>query len=222
MNRFLLIFLSFLSASVIPLHAQSISGTVVEKGDGSPVAGAMVMLKSSGGAVVRYTSADGDGRFIMTYAAQADDSCYIEVRMMGFRTEVLRPPFQEDMTVRMEVEEFRLGEVVVQAEKVEVRGDTISYSVPTLLSNDDRILGDILVKIPGINVDNSGFVRYQGVPINRLYIDGNDLLESRYNIATKNIDPRDISSVQVYERHQPLKSLEGLVESDKAALNITL
>ena len=61
MNRFLLIF--FILASVIPLHAQDISGTVVEKGDDSPVAGAMVMLKSSGGAVVRYTSADGDGRF---------------------------------------------------------------------------------------------------------------------------------------------------------------
>ena len=51
MNRFLLIF--FILASVIPLHAQDISGTVVEKGDDSPVAGAMVMLKSSGGAVVR-------------------------------------------------------------------------------------------------------------------------------------------------------------------------
>lgn len=222
MKRFLTLILPILLMSLIPLHAQSISGTVVEKGNGSPVAGAMVMLKNAGGAVVRYSSADGDGRFTMAYAAQAGDSCYIEVRMMGFRTEVIRPPFKEDMTVRMEVEEFLLGEVVVQAEKVEVRGDTISYSVPTLLSNDDRILGDILVKIPGIDVSSSGFVRYQGVPINRLYIDGNDLLESRYNIATKNIDPRDISSVQVYERHQPVKALEGLVESDKTALNITL
>lgn len=81
--------LSILLMSVIPLHAQSINGTVVEKGNGSPVAGAMVMLKNAGGAVVRYSYADGDGKFTIVYAAQAGDSCYIEVRMMGFRTEVM-------------------------------------------------------------------------------------------------------------------------------------
>lgn len=207
---------------VLSLSAQTISGTVLDKDNGTAVAGVMVMLKKTTGAVVKYAITDGEGQFSITWLENGSDSCFLEVRMMGYRTETLRPPFHADMTVRMTVEQFELNEVVVQAEKVEVRGDTISYSVPTLLSNDDRVLGDILVKIPGIAVDDNGFVRYHGAPINRLYIEGSDLLESRYNIATQNLDPKDISSIQVYERHQPVRALEGLVESDKAALNITL
>lgn len=73
-----------------------------------------------------------------------------------------------------------------------------------------------------MDVDVDGRVRYNGKAIVKMYVEGNDLLGSRYNIATRNFDPRDISAIEIYERHQPVKALEGIVGSDATALNIKL
>lgn len=217
---FLLLLLCLLPA--LPLRAQHIGGTVVDRDDGTPVAGAMVLLKKTAGTVIRYAAADSEGRFTLVLPEAVPDSCLLEIRMMGYGTETVRPPFPEHLKVRLKAEHFELNEGVVRAEKVKVRGDTISFSVPTLISDDDRVLSDILVKLPGVEVDDKGYVRYRGIPITRLYIEGNDLLESRYNIATQNIDPRDVGTIHIYENHQPIKALDGLADSDRAALDITL
>ncbi len=65
-------------------------------------------------------------------------------------------------------------------------------------------------------------MKYQGEAINKLYIDGVDMLGDRYGLATENISPRDVKSVDVMENHQPKKVLRDIEFSDKAALNIRM
>lgn len=48
------------------------------------------------------------------------------------------------------------------------------------------------------------------------------MLDSKYNIAVQNLSLDAVTTLQVFERHQPVKALEGLVRSDEAALNIIL
>ena len=55
-----------------------------------------------------------------------------------------------------------------------------------------------------------------------LYIENMNLLEQRYSIATKNLSPDDISTVQVFENHEPVKMLRDRSDSEQAALNIKL
>ena len=76
--------------------------------------------------------------------------------------------------------------------------------------------------MPGIDILPDGKVLYQGKPINKYYIEGLDLLEGRYNLANKNLPFGQVASVQVFENHQPIRVLDSLVFSDKAALNIQL
>ncbi len=218
--RYIIIF-CLLSVSATGMAAV-VSGRVVDGEDGTFLYGAVVVLKNKSGAVVKYTETDKDGCFSLDVGGEVPADCRLEVRMMGYAVERLMPPFEEGMTVRMTVEKWKLNEVVVEAEKVEVRGDTISYIVPTILAKDDRVLSDVLKKIAGVDVDVDGRVQYNGKPIVKMYVENNDLLGSRYNIATQNLDPRDISAIEVYERHQPVKALEGIVGSDAAALNIKL
>lgn len=202
--------------------AKDVVGIVTAKDDGKPVVGAMVYVKKANGGILKYMSTDEFGKFCIGVGHEVEENCFMEVRMMGFKAVKIERPFPDSLSVVLETELFALEEVIVKAKKVEVRGDTVSYSVPTILTNDDRVLGDVLSKIPGVTVDAKGYVNVQGKPINRLYIDGNDLLESKYNVATQNIDPNDVSTIQVLEKHQPIRALEGLADSDKAALNIIL
>ena len=96
------------------------------------------------------------------------------------------------------------------------------YTVAKYADVTDRSIGDVLRKMPGIEVAKSGEVKYNGKAINKFYIEGLDMLEGRYGIATNNVRAQDIASVEVYENHQPIKALKDLVASNQAALNLKL
>ncbi len=49
-----------------------------------------------------------------------------------------------------------------------------------------------------------------------------DMLDGRYSLATNNIAPQDVASVEVMENHQPIKALRDVLYSDRAALNLRL
>lgn len=76
--------------------------------------------------------------------------------------------------------------------------------------------------MPGMEVGKDGSITYQGKSINKFYIEGMDLMGSKYGVASNNIDAGKVKKVQVMENHQPVKTLKDVVFSDQAALNIVL
>ncbi|MCY4781188.1 hypothetical protein ORI89_16115 [Sphingobacterium sp. UT-1RO-CII-1] len=102
------------------------------------------------------------------------------------------------------------------------RGDTLSYDVNSFAEQKDRSIGDVLSKLPGIDVLSDGRVLYQGRPIEKYYIEGMDLLEGKYNLANNNLPYKTVSSVEILENHQPIRVLDSLITSDRASLNIRL
>ena len=51
--------------------------------------------------------------------------------------------------------------------------------------------------MPGINVDTKGKITYNGKEINKFYIEGQDLLEGKYGIATNGIPQQEVGTVEV-------------------------
>jgi hypothetical protein len=101
-------------------------------------------------------------------------------------------------------------------------GNTLNYDVQSFSNAQDRTIGDVIKKLPGAEVAENGQISVGGKPINRFYIDGDNLLDGRYNIATKSIPTDAVSKIQVLENHQPTKVLKDLTRSDQAAMNIVL
>jgi hypothetical protein len=102
-----------------------------------------------------------------------------EVRFVAARTQ------RVDFAVRENPTEIR--EVIVRAPAVTRRRDTLTYTVAKYADVTDRSIGDVLRKMPGIEVAKSGEVKYNGKAINKFYIEGLDMLEGRYGIATNNV-----------------------------------
>ncbi len=65
---------------------------------------------------------------------------------------------------------------MVKAPERRVKGDTIVYDVAAMTKAGDRNIEDVIKKIPGIQVDDSGGISYDGEPINHFYIEGLDLM----------------------------------------------
>ena len=86
-------------------------------------------------------------------------------------------------------------------------------------TQSDYTLKDALKKLPGIDVEKSGNIKYLGKDISNFYIDGLDLLGGKYNIATTNIPASYVNSVQVLNNHQAVNMNKDIF-SDNVAINI--
>ena len=198
------------------------NGNVVEILTGKSIPGANVIAKNLNGKLIGFSSSDENGKFSIKINEPAD-SLFINATMLGYKpyTAKIRvdgTPF----TILMEEGALQLQEVVVKADRIRENGDTITYNVGSFAQKQDKTIGDVLKRMPGIDVANNGKIQYQGTDINKFYIEGNDLLGGKYGIATNGISHDDIGAVEVMENHQPMQVLRGLSFSDQAAINLKM
>ena len=166
------------------------------------------------------TDANGHYRFTTTCDS---DSLILTASGLEIAPAIIRIPNKPGIyDIVADNKAIELKEVVVKSKKIYSQGDTINYNVASFLSQNDQALADVLKKMPGITVAESGQVSYQGKPIKNFYIEGLDLMKGHYGIATNNIDPNNIATVQVLENHQDIKALKGLRPEEQASINIRL
>lgn len=216
------IILSSLLLLALPMTVSAqVRGRVISASDGEPLPGATILLESATRKHLAYCIAGSDGQF--SFKSTPDGATQISVSLMSYATE--RIPLEGvsfPLTIRLREEAFQLKEVAVQAKSIIADGDTVTYLVSSFSQKSDRNIGDVLKRMPGLQVESSGKVLYQGKEINRFYIEGQDLLGSKYGVATKGVSPDDIGAVEVMENHQPMQVLQGISLSDQAALNLKL
>lgn len=214
---------SLLAVLAVPfaMAQVAVTGSVLEADGNEPVAGASVIVKGADGKIKKFASSKADGGFAMSVPTVA--GCRLEVSMMSFaRKSIPLDSVSFPLTVYLEPGTIQLKEVAVKADRIREQGDTITYNVGTFSREDDRTIGDVLRRMPGIDVAQNGKIQYQGEDINKFYIEGSDLLGGRYGIATNGISHDDVGAVEVMENHQPMQVLSGISFSDKAAINLKL
>lgn len=209
------------------IHAV-VTGRVTDSTTGEPVPDVNVMLQTPDGrALYGFTVTDGDGRYRFEYSLKTDS---VRVMITGFnirkaRKNITLVPESGTATVDFKTvfETLKINEVEIKAEPIKRQGDTLSYLVGSYIDTlTDRAIGDVLRKMPGIDVSEAGQVFYNNRPINKFYIEGLDLMGGRYGVAVNNVRAKDISRVEVLENHQPIKALKDVEFSPDAAINLRL
>ena len=220
MKIFTLAILYFL-VSFVTVAQTNVTGKIIDREGNEPLVGASVIVKGSDGKIKKFASSKSDGGFSMTIPSV--NGCRLEVTMMSFaKQSIPLDSVSFPLTVYMEPGTTLLKEVTVKADRIREQGDTITYNVGSFAQQQDRSIGDVLKRMPGIDVANNGNIQYQGEDINKFYIEGSDLLGGKYGIATNGISHEDVGAVEVMENHQPMQVLSGISFSDKAAINLKL
>jgi hypothetical protein len=164
-----------------------------------------------------------DGSYSIKITQTITDTLILSVSKLGFTTiekKVLAVNQTLDFTIRKG--ETELKEIVVKPPPVRRKGDTLTYKVDEFKSYADRSIGDVIKKLPGVEMDQYGQILYQGKAINRYYIEGMNLLGGRYGLANDNLPHGKVATVEILENHQPIRLLDSLSFSDRAAINIKL
>lgn len=187
------------------------SVTLAKKG--KPVILAFAITNSTGSFNLQY-----NGPFMA-------DSFVVNVSAINYKKQqVPLNKAEEKFNFLMEGLVSELPTVTVQNKKplVRLEGDTLHYDVASFADKSDRVIGDVIKKLPGVEMDENGKITYLGKAITHLYIDGDNLLDGRYNIATRTIPSDMVSKIEVLENHQAIKSLKGVIPSDNPAMNLVL
>jgi len=221
MRYSLLVLLSFLSI-IVSAQKIVIQGSVINS-EGEALTGANIVIrKPHNQDILAYTISQEQGKYLLQIAKQVD-SLEITASFLGYIPEkIIKPAISQNLDFVLSVSNEQLKEVIIKTQPVNIKGDTINYKVSALKRLEDKVLADVIKRIPGIEVKPNGIIYYEGKAINKFYIENMDMLNGRYNLASNNLPVEDIASVQVYENHQPIKLLDSLVYSDRAALNIRL
>ncbi|UEG54599.1 TonB-dependent receptor [Mucilaginibacter daejeonensis] len=207
------------------MTAQTIKGAVTDS-TGKPVAYASAKLLSQANLIVAFSTTDPKGNYSLSVPAGTDQNgLKVEVSSVGYKKDSkvitsLSVPY--DFKLHSSTNQLQAVTVKNTTPRLKVRGDTLAYSVAEFSAPQDRVIGDVIKRLPGVDVDANGKISYNGKAISNLYIGGDNLLDDKYNIATKTIPNGVVDKVEIMENHQPVKMLQDKVVSDDVAINLTI
>lgn len=214
----------FILIIFMPSFAQKVAvdGYVYEQGTENPVNKAIVTICNQKSNILYSGITSKEGKFQLLTKGE-DLSLYtIKVSCMGYKPVSCAIGNQKNFQIELEPKAFALKDVYVKAEKISHHNDTTSYLVSGFSSAKDRTIGEVLRKMPGIEVAKNGSVSYNGKAINEFLVEGVDLFDGQYNIATRNISHDLISKVDIIENYQSAKVMKDSKSEGGTVLNLNL
>ena len=203
-------------------HAQTIIEGVVTDSLGQAVDAYVTVSPKGTGSIIGFADTDAKGYYKLQFKSATDSVIVTAAGMaIGNVARVVANKSQR-VDIRARQKAIELKEVSVKADKIRQHGDTLNYTVGAYQQQGDRVIGDVLKRMPGIEVSESGAIKFNGKAIKKFYVEDMDLLQGRYGLATNNINASDVATVQVLEHHQPIKALQDKSLTDDVAINLKL
>ena len=182
----------------------------------------LVAINKASNALDAYTMTDAKGNFLLKL--KTNTSYKIQVSALGLQT--INDSLTTEQTNLIRDYELRadivLDEVVVKM-PVLIRGDTLIYDADSFKNGSERKLEDIIDKLPGVEINDSGQIEVEGKVVNKLMVNGKDFFDGDTKIATKNIPSSTVDKIQVLKNYGEVGQLRGVGNNqDNVAINIKL
>ena len=175
-----------------------------------------------------YATSDSSGKFSflnILIDSTNDVKVHLTVSLIGyFKLEqwiVLSKKITVLKPFLLKSESIVLSEVIVQTKPIEKKGDTTIFNVGSFKNKFDENLEDVIKKIPGMDVDANGNIKYNNKPIENIMIEG-DVMSNNYKLISKNITPDMVDKVEMIDKYNSNPILKDLTNSQKQTMNLVL
>lgn len=205
--------------------AGQLVGSVVDSASGGAISNVILRLYAeteSKPQLLSYTITKDNGTFELKIPA-TQGRLYCEASLMGYKTQQIPilPPYKA-MTIRLAESNIVFDDLIVQGHAIRSRGDTVFFRADEFATVNTHSLEDLLKKMPGITVSSSGGIMWQGQGISGIQIENLDLMGGRYRAVSQTLHAEAVRTVEVVERHQPIKAKQGVELGEQTMLNIRL
>ena len=172
----LAILLLILSTSLSMKAQTLLTGRVVSEPLHKPLARVSVVAEDKDQKPVAYALTKSDGMFTLK-VAEGKTFNTLTFSLLGYGKRLFTvTQFKNGQTVVMKEEQYQLKEVEIKSQRLRQRSDALSYSVSGFRQKQDRSIADVIAKMPGLEVEGNGTIKYQGKAINHFYIEDMDLM----------------------------------------------
>lgn len=174
-----------------------------------------------------YTYSHENGNYSLTFEKPADSKINISVSSLGYKKKEVKLDLELQTNLLqyfiLEEQTESLNEVVIETnQKIKIDRDTTTIKVASFLNQTEQTVEDILKKLPGIEVQKDGSIKAHGKPIDKLLVEGEDLLDNNYKLLSKNLDAKVVDAVQIIDAFEDNPILKKMNNSEKVALNLKL
>ena len=207
-----------------------VSGKVVEAETGEPAIQANVhMLSLPDSAYVDGAATTFDGTFTLPKAAAGKYA--LKFTYVGFKTKVLPLTLTADKTTRnigtitLETDAVMLEEAVVTAEaaKVQVSEDTLLYNAAAYRTPQGAMLEELVRKLPGAEVDDSGNVKINGKQVSKLLVGGKEFFGGDVATGLQNLPVEMIDRIKTYDQQSDAARMTGIDDGEEeTVLDLTV
>lgn len=211
--------LSILALFAMTAHAQSLSGLVTDEETGQPLEAVMISVLRNG-TMIDYALTDARGRYSLPW--KYNGNLQVSVSLLGYRREIRNISAAGTLHIRLHPEAIALKEVQIRPGRIHGRKDTVRYNLAEFASSKDIHIKDVLKKLPGVDIDDNGQVKYKGKAIDHYFVEGMDVTGGRYSQINNNLSAKAVKSAEIMENYQSVKALKGKLSSDEIALNLKL
>jgi hypothetical protein len=177
--------------------------------------------------IATYTFTDDKGHFTLKIP-KTDSFFTIYAQLIGYKKTALMLNYEQGknnytLDFQLNSEKFSLPSLTVKADKPDkvVRKDTTTFKVKYYIDSTERVLEDVLKKLPGMTVKEDGSIQYKGKPIERILVEGDDLFNTNNKIPSKNLHASLIEDVQVIDRYSSNSLLKNIENSERQIINLT-
>lgn len=208
-------------------YSQTIVKGVITNNENNPLAFVNIILKSENGQLINeycYSNEKGyyefttnkKGKFLLSFSALNYETKLVDI-------EILEKPVIVEKHAVLIYRPIELQQVIINSEKpISVKKDTITFNAKSFLQGNEKVVEDLLKKIPGLNIASNGTIKIGNQEVEKVMIDGDDFFEKGYKLVTKNMPVAPVEKVELYQNYSNNKHLKGIEKSDKVALNLKL
>lgn len=188
------------------MNESALTVKVTEKSNGKPVLMATVYIVPAGDtAVTAFSLTNKKG--IASFSGFPAGEYSVNVQLLGFK------PYKQDflfkarhmvpLSVELEEDAQLLDGAIITAmgDLVTVKGDTLIYNATSFRTASNANLGDLLKKMPGIEVDK-GRVKVNGEPVKRITVEGKTFFFGDQSKALESLPAFIVDKVKVIDKER--------------------
>jgi hypothetical protein len=225
-KEILLTLFSLLLCLALTAQQPIIRGTVKDS-TGAPVANATLTLEfgQNNTSELLFSLSNAGGMFSFELPHPAPQQAVLKTAALGYTASTRKLDLHSDTNLLITL---RKSAVVLEPARVvaknfiRVKGDTTTININAFSNKNETSVEALVKKLPGFDVDPQGNMKFNGRPIERVLLDGDDLFGNDFKLLTKNLSPDALDKVQVVDNYNDKQLLSGLGKSGKQVLNLKL
>ena len=226
-TRRILLLLVSLFASVA-MMAQNVNVTVklADASNDEPIGFATVSLTPEKGSA-KYSLTDNNGKGTIEKVKVGKYTFKAEI--MGYKSYEKAVEITKEATdlgvIKMELDQKVLDAASVTAtgNPIIIKKDTVEYNASSFKTTDTDMLINLLKKLPGIEVDDSGTITANGETITKITIDGKTFFLDDPQLASQNLPAKMIEKVKVVKKKSEQAEFTGIDDgNDETIIDLSV